>query len=199
MKNAKIAKIIQKAKTKKNIEKAMRRSYINLFIKNIQQTIKENPDIPKEEIRNIVLKSMTTEIEEYCSIANIQGRYFQYEATLKLLQDKSIIEEQYNIIKRDGIDNIKNDRMIYLSRHETSCKTMVKEALLILKDLEDSIDSKLREIIDRYNNANSKDKEKIEKKFPRAEDKNNFIKIANSCNGNIIDKLYQVIKQSVEV
>lgn len=203
MRNTKAADIVKKAEHIKEIDDndiTRKKKYINIAIEYIIQIYKENPGISPQELKYKVLNEINKENEEYCSIANVRGIYFELEAMWKLLKDKSIIQEKYDLIKKEekyrGTEE-NPENIVYDSKHSRSCKNVVKRALFILKEMKKDMHPDWKELAEKYYKADDKEKKKIEKSIGTKQVINlkRIVKMLYSSN---VEGIYEIINQSIE-
>lgn len=196
MQNNHIARIVERAKTEKEVneyEIAYRREYIDIVIKYLRKVIKENPGVTKEKLRIKILNDMYDELKEYCDIANVRGRYFQIEAARNIINNKDLVSKEYE----KALINENKSSGIYTAKLDQSCKELILQTLENIKNTEKEIEPDLLKIVNEYNNSDNKEKRKIEQRFKNKTSLFKFKRLARSFNGTYPDRIYAKIKDDI--
>lgn len=163
--NRKLERVIKKAERKVDIdpkEKAIIKRNIEIEIKYIQQIIKQNPGINKEELREKVISQMYEEQQQYVESVHVAGKSYQIEAISRLLKDREYLKELYNPLKEKeeykNSDNTYFKGIMYSSNHKESCKKVLEEALRLFWRFKGKYKEVEREFIKKNRGNNKKSK-----------------------------------------
>lgn len=204
MKNSKAAYIVQKARRTVEIsdyEIINMTKYINIVVEYIKNVAKQKNIDNKEELKEFILDKLYEEMEEYCTISNIKGRFFQLEASKRIIEDKSIIESVYSTIKDDeryteGYSGEKT--IIYNFNFRNNCRHLIGENLGAIRAVDALINPEERKLIESYSRSNEFDKRRMEKTLGSKVDIEKLKMISEILKGSIQERIYNQINDCIQ-